>query len=126
MLQGEPKDMTSTSQIENQTRMETGKQAFLRSFPYEKGFHFYTELGKYSGMTATNIDEFARKLQVVPAESVNFHLQRDDFQIWLKNPIGDEELALRIERFKRRSRLSGENLRRELLVIVQRRLAELR
>ena len=52
----------------------------LRTVPYEKGFHFYSALGSFSGETATSLDDFEKKLQVVYADSVNFHLQRGDFQ----------------------------------------------
>ena len=45
----------------------------LRTVPFEKGFHFYTNLGNYTGITATNLSEFAAKLQIVPSESVIFH-----------------------------------------------------
>ena len=44
--------------------------------------------------------EFAEKLQIMPIQSVAFHFQRQDFQKWLKNTIGDEELAKRIDEIK--------------------------
>ncbi len=119
-------DMVTTSQTKNASSSAAGKLNLLRTVPYEKGFHFYVELGKYTGITATSLDEFARKLQVVSVESVSFHFQRDDFQNWFRNLIGDGELAARINRFKQRSKFSGEILRRELLAIIQRRLTELR
>ena len=65
----------------------------LNTVPFESGFHFYTELGKYTGITACGTVEFAEKLQIVPIQSVTFHFQRQDFQKWFKNTIGDEELA---------------------------------
>jgi alpha-amylase len=91
--------------------------------PYEKGFHFFTELGKYTGITATSIVEFAEKLQKIPIKSVTFHFHRQDFQTWLKNTIGDEELAKRIDQIK--AWYSHENLRKELLKTVHTRIAEL-
>jgi hypothetical protein len=48
--------------------------------PYGKGFHFLTELGKNTGVTATSMVEFAEKLQKIPVQSVTFHFQRQDFQ----------------------------------------------
>jgi len=60
-------------------------QRLLGTVPHEKGFHFFTEPGKYTGVTATSLVEFAQKLQTIPVQSVTFHIQRQDFQKWLKN-----------------------------------------
>jgi hypothetical protein len=91
--------------------------------PYENGFHFFTELGKYTGITATSTVEFAEKLQIVPIQSVTFHFQRQDFQKWFRNTVGDEELAKRIDQIRAWS--SDENLRKELFKKVHARIAEL-
>ena len=72
----------------------------LNTVPFESGFHFYTELGKYNGITACSMVEFAEKLQTVPVQSVMFHFQRQDFQKWFKNTIGDEELEKELTRLK--------------------------
>jgi len=95
----------------------------LRSVPYEKGFHFFTELGKYTGITACSTVEFAEKLQIIPVESVMFHFQRQDFQKWLINTIGDEEIAKKIDSIEVRP--SDENLRKELFKTVRNRITEL-
>jgi hypothetical protein len=92
----------------------------LNTVPFENSFHFYTELGKYTGITASSIVEFAEKLKTVPIQSVTFHFQRQDFQKWLKNTIGDEELAERIDQIK----AQDENLRKELTKTVQNRITE--
>jgi hypothetical protein len=95
----------------------------LNTVSFENGFHFFTELGKYTGITASSIVEFAEKLQIIPIQSVTFHFQRQDFQKWLKNTIGDEELAKRIDQIKAGSQ--DENLRKELSKTVQNRITEL-
>jgi hypothetical protein len=92
--------------------------------PYEKGFHFYAASGSYTGETATSLDAFERKIQVVPAASVNFHLQRGDFQKWIEETLGDTELAKRISLIE--LTLPAEDLRKELLAIVQTRITALR
>ncbi len=96
----------------------------LRTVPYEKGFHFYTAPGNYTGETATSLDDFERKIQVVPAASVNFHMQRGDFQKWIEDTLDDEELAKRISLIE--LMLPAEDLRKELLAIVQTRITALR
>jgi alpha-amylase len=99
----------------------------LRSVPYESGFHFYTGIGNYTGVTATSLFEFVEKLQIVPVESVVFHFQRGDFQKWFKNTLGDDEAATRIEQLKKWSSWSSdETLRKDLLKAVEKRLAELK
>ena len=72
----------------------------LTTVPFENGFHFYTAIGNYTGITATNLCEFARKLQIVPIESITFHFQRKDFENWIKYTIKDVALAERIGRTK--------------------------
>jgi alpha-amylase len=91
--------------------------------PFENGFHFFTELGKYTGITACSTVEFAEKLEIIPIESVMFHFQRQDFQKWLRNTIGDEEIAKRIDYIKELP--SNENLRKELFKTVHNRITEL-
>jgi hypothetical protein len=95
----------------------------LNTVPFESGFHFYIKLGKYTGITACSIFEFAEKLQTVPIQSVTFHFQRQDFQKWLKNTVGDEELSKRIDQIKASSK--NEDLRKELSKTVQNRIAQL-
>ncbi|MGA3111170.1 MAG: DUF5752 family protein [Candidatus Bathyarchaeia archaeon] len=95
----------------------------LRTVPFEKGFHFNTAPESFTGETATSLEDFEKKLQIAPAESVSFHLQRGDFQKWIAETIGDVKLAKSISLIK----LVGpvEDLRKELLTIVKTRLTEL-
>jgi alpha-amylase len=95
----------------------------LKTVPFENSFHFFTEHGKYTGITANSTVEFAEKLQIIPIQSVTFHFQRQDFQKWLKNTIGDEELAQRIDQIK--AGAQDENLRKELFKAVHNRITEL-
>jgi len=91
----------------------------LRTVPFENGFHFYTALGKYTGITATNLSEFAAKLKTIPTESITFHFQRNDFQNWIKYTIEDAEIAERISMTK--GEQSTEDLRKEILRILETR-----
>ena len=107
-----------------QTKEKPKNLNLLKTVPFESGFHFYTEQGKYTGITACSVVELAEKLQTVPIQSVTFHFQRQDFQKWFKNTIGDEELAKRIDKIK--AGTQEEDLRKELSQTVQNRIAELR
>jgi hypothetical protein len=116
----------TTHRVPDPKRLETRIEIIkiLRTVPYEKGFHFYTAPSKFTGETATSLDSFEKKLHIVLADSVNFHLQRGDFQKWIEDTLGDDELAKRINLIK--ITLPVEDLRRELLAIVQTRIANLR
>jgi menaquinone-dependent protoporphyrinogen IX oxidase len=96
----------------------------LNPVPFEKRFQFYTEPGKNIGIAAISTVEFAEKLRIVPIKSVTFHFQRQDFQSWFKNTVGDEELARRIDQINLWTH-DDENLRKELSKTVQNRIAEL-
>ncbi len=89
----------------------------LGTVSFENGFHFYTAIGNYTGITATNLSEFAAKLQLVPMESVTFHFQRKDFENWIRYIIKDVALAERIGRAK--GEQSMEDLRKEILRTVE-------
>ena len=96
----------------------------LKTVPFEDGFQFFTELEKNTGITASSTVEFAEKLQIIPIQSVTFHFQRQDFQRWFKNNIGDEELAKRIDQINVWTH-DDENLRKKLSETVQNRIDEL-
>jgi plasmid replication initiation protein len=95
----------------------------LSTVPFENGFHFFTAIGNYTGITATNLREFEEKLQIIPEESVKFHFQHKDFQKWIKDTIKDEELGAKIGKI--REAKSTENLRKKILRIMQERISEL-
>ncbi len=96
----------------------------LNTVPFEKAFQFFIELGKNTGITASSTVEFAEKLQTIPIQSVAFHFQRQDFQRWFKNVVGDEELAKKIDQINIWVH-DDENLRKELSETVQNHIAEL-
>ena len=117
---------THTHRTQEFERLELNEKIMkiLRTVPYEKGFHFYTEMDNFSNETATSLNSFENKLHNVPADSVNFHLQRGDFQKWIKTTLGDDELAKRVDSIN--LTLPAENQRKELLAIVQTRITELK
>ena len=100
----------------------SNKQRILRSVLFENGFHFFTDRMDYTGITATSLCEFEEKLKIVSAQSVEYHFHRQDFQKWISDIIGDVELATQIALID--TQLSSENLRKELLKIVHKRIRE--
>jgi hypothetical protein len=110
----------------SQPEKKPKNQQVLRTVAYDDGFHFYAAIGKYIGITATSLIEFAEKLQTVSVESVSFHFQRDDFQKWLRNVLDEEELARKLDELKQwPSWSSDEYLQKELVKAVRNRIAEL-
>ena len=96
----------------------------LESVSFEKGFHFNTEKGIYFGLTATSLYDFAAKLETIDENSILFHYPRGDFQKWIQDMLGDDELANRMCFIQRD--ISGEKLRGQLVKIVQKRITELK
>ena len=111
--------MSRKTQIKKQLIAKPTTVKPLRTVPFENGFHFYTAIGNYTGITATNLNEFAAKLKTIPTESITFHFQRKDFQKWIKYTIRDAELAERISRTKEEQ--SAEDLRKVILRTIETR-----
>ena len=122
-ISGSASILSKTAIIKKQTIEKRNKLNLLNTVPFENSFHFFTEHGKDTGVTASSMVEFSEKLQTVPIQSVTFHFHRQDFQKWLKSTIGDEELAKRIDEIK--AGFQEEDLRKELCQRVQNRIAEL-
>jgi hypothetical protein len=113
---------THIHRLPERKRLQLNKKIveILRTVPYEKGFHFYTASGNYTGETATNLNDFEKKIQLVPVASISFHMQRGDFQKWIEDTLGDDKLAKKISLIK--LTLPVEELRKELLAILQVRI----
>jgi hypothetical protein len=109
--------MSRKVQVKRQTVAKPTSIKPLTTVSFENGFHFYTAIGNYTGITATNLSEFAAKLQLVPMQSVTFHFQRKDFENWIRYTIKDVALAERISRTK--TEQSTEDLRKEILRTVE-------
>jgi alpha-amylase len=100
-----------------------GGAKILRTVPFEKGFHFTTEKGVDTGITATSLSDFADKLETIDVNSVMFHYSRGDFQKWMHDTLGDKALSNQLCFVEPES--SGEKVRKQLLRMVRKRLTEL-
>ena len=79
--------------------------------------------GHYTGETALSLFSFLRDLGAVDVESIKFHFDRGDFQRWLRNILGDVELARLIDELDRK--IPEENLAEKLAGMVQKRISDL-
>lgn len=116
--------MIEKSVIKKQTTSESQYSKILNEVPYDRGFHFCTGIGKYAGITAISLSDLAEKLKTVDINSVKFHFQRDDFKKWVKDVLCDEELSEKIGFTK--TELSGDELRKELVEVVNSRINHLK
>ena len=96
----------------------------MRTVLRHEGFHFYKELGNSTGKVATNLTEFVKQLGAVDVRSVNFHFKHRDFEKWIRDVIGDADLATKLGKIRKETH--GEKLRNEIVQIVKRRLDELK
>ncbi|GAH86094.1 unnamed protein product [marine sediment metagenome] len=98
----------------------------LRIVPHAKGFHFYTAVGDYCGVSVHSLEEFADAVQYVCSEAIVFHFERGDFQNWIRDVISDNELAKKIDDIKMCERhLSAESCRKEIADTVRVRILQL-
>jgi Family of unknown function (DUF5752) len=95
----------------------------LSAVPQENAFRFCTAEGGCTQISAISLEDFAEKLDEIDAIYILFHYPRGDFQAWIKNSVGDRELADKMCFIQRG--ISGDELRQELLKIVKTRISEL-
>ena len=93
--------------------------AILSYAAHEKAFNFYVTVGKPLSLHAHNLRDFANKLDKADLASVEFHLQRGDFEAWFKM-LGDDELAKKTALLKKKNAV-GEDMRKKLRYIVEQR-----
>jgi hypothetical protein len=95
----------------------------LSSLPLEKAFHFHTGISQYLDVYANSLKDFADKIQKIDLKSIEFHLPRRDFELWIRD-LGDPELSKKIGLIRRLS-LSGDDVRKEVYEAVKSRYEEL-
>ncbi len=101
--------------------------SILGTVAQEKAFFFYEDVGKPTGDSATSLTDFCTKINTVASASLSFHLKRGDIENWLKNALGDIELANRVAKI-RKTKTSWKRdatLRRKLYKVLRDRAVEL-
>ncbi|MGE5637143.1 MAG: hypothetical protein ACM3WQ_00410 [Chloroflexota bacterium] len=105
---------------------ETSKECatqILSQTSNEKAFHFYTAMHKPLNLFACGLKDFSEKIETVDVASLEFHLQRGDFEKWFTN-ICDTELAKKMELLKATG-IKGDQLRTKLQEIIDNRCTAL-
>jgi hypothetical protein len=95
----------------------------LAYLPLEKSFHFYVDVGKALNIHAASLQDFCDKILKIDESSVEFHVNRGDFEAWFMG-LGDIELARKTLLIKEQ-KVSGKELRKKLYEVVKNRCEEL-
>jgi DNA-binding Lrp family transcriptional regulator len=85
--------------------------------PKEAAFHFYMEIGQPTGFSAESLKDFYEIIKRVAAESLEFHLYREDFENWIKSAFEDKALANNLAGL-RTANSKGEDLRKRILLAI--------
>jgi len=111
--------------IQKSRGLEVNAEAIriLRMVRDEEAFYFYEAVGKPTGESARSLSDFLEKMKSVKLESLLFHLQRKDFQNWIKKTLGDSKLARKMDRIPPSH---DDALRTRVHSIVENRIKELR
>jgi len=96
----------------------------LRRLPVGKGFTFFDDFARPTKLTVHSLSEFCSALKTKDAKSIRFHVERGDFERWLRQIVGDDKLADKIASISEK-KLSGEKLRKRVLNAVKRRINKL-
>jgi alpha-amylase len=88
------------SDLEARVRIELEKpelaaKRLLRRLPAGMGFTFSYEFTRSSGLTVHSLHEFYSALKNIEASSIEYHIERGDFERWLSQVVGDDTLAER-------------------------------
>ena len=92
----------------------------------EKCFHFHTGAGlnKFTGISACNLSDMVQKVKMVDVKALEFHVPRGDIETWVRDVLGDDELAKRIKQIREQN-FRGEDLRNRLSNLIEIRCKEL-
>jgi alpha-amylase len=96
----------------------------LMPVPAEKSFIFYYGFARPSGRVASSLNEFYSTLKVIGSESIRFHMERGDFERWIRQVIGDDKLADKLAEISGK-KLTTRALVEKVLSTVESRIKEL-
>jgi hypothetical protein len=105
---------------------EVTKELALRILGHtslDKSFYFYKEIGRPLNLLAQDLLSFCDKITKVDDESIKFHTERGDFEVWFE-ALGDVELVKKMSFLKRKD-LPSEELRAKIREMVENRCMKL-
>jgi len=98
----------------------------LATLTANEPFLFHTKAGKESfiGVMTWSLKGFAKALQTVDVQALEFHNRRGDFESWAKHSLRDEVLARQLKKV-RAAKLKGKELRKAIVDATEKRFKEL-
>jgi hypothetical protein len=96
----------------------------LGPIPADKGFYFYLKENFFTGLLARSFMDFYEIIGIVDVESIEYHIHQGDFEKWIREVLGDDELADEIADLKLKD-FSGEVLRDKLREVVGKKIQDL-
>ena len=100
--------MDKTAVLVQQSKPD--KKKIFRTLTDSESFYFYRAIGEPLGEKADSLLDFLNKIQRIDVLSIAFHFYRGDFEQWVKNTLGDPDLASQLT-VSERPTLKGEVLR---------------
>lgn len=91
-----------------------------RSVPENKSFHFYFKENGPSGLMARSLQDFYEVIEEIDVSSLEYHIQRSDFENWIRDVLHDEKLASNIAKLKKEG-VPRKALRERLSQLVEQR-----
>ncbi|UCE96962.1 MAG: glycoside hydrolase family 57 protein [Candidatus Bathyarchaeota archaeon] len=104
---------------------ELAAKWILRKLPTDKGFIFFSEFARPTKVVAHDLFEFSNALHSVQDQSIRYHMERGDFERWLRQVIGDNKLAKKISTIANEE-LVVESLREALTLVIEARVKQLK
>jgi len=81
-------------------------------------FSFYSGLDRPLGVQAHSLLEFLEAVRKVEVGSLEFHLERGDFERWIREVLGLAFLSSRISSLRKEG-VKGEELRKRLVGVLE-------
>ena len=110
--------------LQEMEKPELVAKRILRPLPAGKGFTFFYEFARPTEWTVHSLKEFHSTLEVVDLKSIRFHMERGDFERWIRQVVSDNKLADELMNLSN-EKLTGEFLRKRILEAVKSRIEEL-
>ncbi|MFX1484820.1 MAG: DUF5752 family protein [Promethearchaeota archaeon] len=104
---------------------ELAAKWIMRRLPSEKGFTFFQAFARPTSQTAASLTEFLAGLEKASIKSIEYHIERGDFERWISQVLGDTKLAEAIGAIGQEN-YYGEKLRKKLTSVTRARTKQLR
>ena len=110
--------------VQELQKPELAAKWIMRQLPKNKGFTFYHKFAKPINSEASSLKGFSEELKSVPIQSIEYHIERADFERWISQVLGDKKLAQKIGEIMKKG-ITGKKMRKTLVAILEARTKQL-